>query len=146
MKFTILFTLALSFLFFNNCTADSIIWNGEVKADGSPTKPIKLILGETYIIKTKGVVNLGKWWIQGVPLASDACYEFNEKLPDPIKHTTLKNSLEISVCTEAFNKEHIYESKPFKAAQSLVHFWINDIDYDDNNGSLLVQIVHINNP
>jgi hypothetical protein len=121
---------------------EKIIWLGDVLADGTPTKPISLILYHQYQIRVSGCVNLGKWIQNREKLGSDACYEFaNNKAIE--KTISLKNSLDISVCEGEYHSNHHYQSKPFKAAQNKIHFWVHDIDYSDNSGAFKVQIVDL---
>lgn len=122
--------------------ADKIVWQGEVNSNGTPTPVIKLELGKTYQFKTEGTINLGKWWQDGKPLIEDANFEYNENVkPQPL--ATLKNSMNIPIGSDKYNADHIYFSTPFVAAQNAVHFWIYDTNYDDNSGSLKVQISQI---
>lgn len=141
--FAPLLLLALSFS--ANCFAEKIIWSGEVNADGTPSEPVKLVVNHNYIIRAHNAVNLGKWVKQGEPLANDACYEFS-KDNDPQKVDTLKNSLSIEICDGNYHSNHIYQSKPFKAAAEKIHFWVNDSYYDDNSGSFLLEVVEVDNP
>ena len=131
-------------LFFclGNAYAEEVIWSGEVQADGSPTAPIPLVLHQSYQIKAWGTINLGKWVQNGEELADDACYEFGKKTP-PAKLKILHNSQNISLDDEVYHPDHIYKSAPFKAAQNRIHFWVSDTDYDDNKGSLHVEIFHL---
>lgn len=111
-------------------------------SDGSPTKAIPLVLKQQYRIKVSGFVNLGKWVQGGEALANDACFEFSkEKNTSQIE--TFKNSQDISVCDGKYHPNHIYQSIPFIAKQDRIHFWIYDTEYDDNSGSLQVQIIQI---
>lgn len=129
-------------LFSVNCHADSMIWSGPVKSDGTSTPKIKLVLGQKYQIKVSGTMNLGLWWKGGEMLKNDACYEFNDQItPDPL--SSFKNSLAISVCDGKYHANHFYESLPFVAAQSGIHFWINDTNYEDNSGELEAQVILI---
>lgn len=139
-----LFSLILaSFLLLSaNIFADTIIWSGEVNSNGTPTTNVKLELGKKYQIKVSGMMNLGKWWKGGVPLMQDACYEFNA-LTKSALNPSLKNSLNISVCNGNFHQDHLYQSLPFIAAQSAIHFWIYDTDYSDNSGALQVQVINL---
>lgn len=123
--------------------SDTVVWSGKVNADGTPSKVVPLTLGKKYIIKVSGIVNLGKWWQQGKPLAEDACYEFNAELK-PEKYNTFSNSLHISVCDGTYHADHVYQSSPFMAAQSGIHFWVYDTDYSNNSGSLDVQVIEVN--
>lgn len=123
-------------------TADTVLWSGDVNSDGTPSSTIKLELGKKYQIKVSGTINLGKWWKEGVPLTQDACYEFNP-LAGSTPNSSIKNSLNISVCDGDYHLDHIYRSLPFVAAQSSIHFWIHDIDYSDNSGTLQVQVIKL---
>ncbi len=124
--------------------AGTVIWSGAVYSNGAPTAPIKLVLGRNYQIKVSGTLNLGKWWQKGLPLLEDACYEFNEQVsPSPL--VSIKNSINISICTGKYNSDHVYLSTPFIAVQNSVHFWIYDTDYSDNEGALQVEIIELNN-
>lgn len=120
--------------------AETLIWNGEVESNGNPSIPIELKIGETYIIRVTGKMNLGKWIKNEEKLANDACYEFSPS-KSVTKVETFKNSLNVSVCDGSYHPNHIYESKPFKAVENRVHFWIHDTDYDDNTGVFNVQIL-----
>ena len=135
-------TLTICLFCVNYSYADRIIWSGDVEANGTPTSPITLTLKKKYKIKAQGTVNLGKWWQQGKPLGEDACYEFAEHIT-PSKFETLKNSLNISVCEGSYHPDHIYQSEPFIAKQNRIHFWIYDIDYSDNLGTLQVEIIEL---
>lgn len=119
--------------------AETLLWNGIVESNGTPTRPIDLRIGETYILRVSGKMNLGKWIKNEEKLANDACYEFSPSKAIT-KIETFKNSLGISVCDGSYHPNHIYESKPFKADQNRIHFWIYDTDYDDNTGVFHVQI------
>lgn len=122
--------------------ADKVIWKGEVNSNGTPTPSIKLELGKTYQFKAEGTINLGKWWQDGKPLIEDSNFEYNENV-QPQPYSTLKNSMNIPIGSDKYNPDHIYFSKPFVASQNAVHFWIYDTNYDDNSGSLKVQITQI---
>ena len=116
----------------------------EVPADGTPTKAIDLKLSHKYQIKVTGAVNLGKYWEGNTVLADDACYELiakTGKATSPLKN--FRNSLDINVCEEKYREDHTYTSKTFVAKQSKIHFWIDDIDYSDNSGSLHIEIIEI---
>lgn len=121
---------------------DEVVWNGNVNADGEPTEIIKLTLGKKYRIKVDGTINLGKWKQQGKPLASDACYEYAAGI-EPTKILNFKNSMNISVCEGNFHENHIYESEPFTAAQSGIHFWVQDSNYDDNSGAFRAYVIEL---
>lgn len=131
--------LALSFLCFNMTFADNIIWRGDVKADGTPTPSAKLILGHKYQVKVSGTMNLGNWKKQGESLIDDAFFEFNEK-SEPTPLHSLKNSANIMFDRSEYHPDHVYKSEPFTATQSGIHFWIYDTYYEDNNGSLQVEV------
>jgi hypothetical protein len=135
----LLFLLFLSFC--GSAHAEKIVWSGPVNSNGNPTQLVTLTLGETYQISANGTINLGKWWQDGSPLIEDAAYEYNENVK-PVKLDSLKNSMNISI-GNTFNADHVYKSKPFKALQNGIHFWIQDIDYSDNTGALQVQIVQL---
>ena len=137
-------TLCLfSVLAFGICTADMTVWKGKVDSDGTPTPTVKLLLGKRYQIKASGTMNLGKFRQAGLPLADDACFEFNDKVTPKITHG-LQNSIGISVCDGHYHPDHRYQSIPFKAIQSGVHFWIYDTDYNDNHGNLEVEVIQLN--
>lgn len=142
MKMHHLSIICLCLLFVAYGYGDTVVWSGKVKSDGTPTQSIKLQLGKKYQIKVSGLVNLGKWWQQGEALANDACYEFNSHVT-PHKVDTFKNSLNIPVCTGEYHPDHIYQSNPFLAIQSGIHFWIYDTNYDDNNGNFDVQVIQV---
>ena len=122
--------------------AEHVVWSGEVSSNGNPTALVKLTPKKKYQIKASGEINLGKWWQLGKPLADDACYEYNE-LVEPRHVNTLKNSLQISLCDGTYHADHIYISKPFIADQGGIHFWVQDIDYNDNKGSLKVELIEL---
>lgn len=124
------------------CSADTVIWNGKVSADGTPTPPIDLKLNQKYQIVVGGFVNLGKWVQNGEQLANDACYEFNKK-KNLSKVDSFQNSGDISVCDGHYHPDHIYKSAPFKAKENKIHFWIYDTDYDDNTGAFDVQVIQL---
>jgi hypothetical protein len=113
--FAFFFTCAV--LALGCCQANTVVWNGEVNASGAPSDSVPLVLGKKYMIKVSGIVNLGKWWQQGKPLAEDACYEFNAP-SGPTHYRTFKNSLRVSVCDGKYHDDHTYQSEPFVAAQS----------------------------
>jgi len=138
------FLLLLNLSFFLTCHAEQIVWSGEVNSNGTPTVSIPLVLGQKYQIKASGIVNLGKWWQQGKPFANDACYEFNPQLT-PTALQTLKNSLNLPLGDGSYHINHVYESAPFMAVQSGIHFWIYDTNYADNSGSLHVEILKLEN-
>lgn len=119
--------------------AETLIWNGQVDSNGAPTIPIELKIGQTYVIRVSGKVNLGKWTKNNEKLANDACWEFSPS-KSVSKMDSVKNSLNVSICDGSYHPNHIYESKPFKALQNRIHFWINDTDYEDNTGFFHVQI------
>lgn len=122
---------------------EKVVWSGDVNADGSPTKAITIVRNKYYQIKASGFVNLGKWIQQGDKLASDACYQFNQKGTIIDLESSLKNSSNISVCDGKYHPDHIYISKAFRAEQDRIHFWVNDISYDDNEGNFQVQIIEV---
>lgn len=140
-KYVLLLILS-STLFFAQSEADIQVWSGQVKAEGQPSVFIPLKEGKKYRIKASGSVNLGKWKQQGKALASDACYEYAEGI-EPEKVKGLRNSLEISICDEGYKSNHIYESKPFKAIFGGIHFWVDDIDYNDNSGQFNVIVSEV---
>ena len=87
-------------------------------------------------------MNLGKYWEGNEILADDACYEFiakTGKMTSRIRN--FRNSLDVDVCQGNYNSDHTYTSQPFVAKQSKIHFWIDDIDYGDNSGSLHVDLI-----
>lgn len=124
-----------------NGFAEKVVWSAHVKADGTPSEVAILDLNQQYIIRASGFVNLGKWMQGGEKLANDACYEFNDKVTQK-SIVTLRNSQNVSICDGAYHPDHIYLSNPFIAKQNKIHFWINDVDYDDNSGALQVEIIH----
>lgn len=128
-------------LFACSLYADEVIWKGKVSSDGVPTELIKLNIHDQYQIKASQFINLGKWKQAGESLASDACFEFSEKFP-PTKEGALKNSDEIPVCTGEYHPDHVYTSEPFVAKKNRLFFWVDDSDYDDNNGHFEVEIIH----
>ena len=144
MKNFIFLTSLFCSLYLFNCDADKVIWSGEVNSNGSPTEAIPLVINQKYQIKVSHYLNLGKWIQQGEPLASDACYEFNRDHPlNPL--STFKNSHDISVCNGSYHPNHIYRSNVFFAKQNRIHFWIYDTNYEDNSGSLHVDLISIEN-
>ena len=115
-----------------------------MKADGTPSAPVDLRLNEKYKLQVNGVIDLGKYYQEDTPLADDAVYEFiskTDKVTSPLKN--FRNSFDISLSDEKYHPDHTYFSKPFVARQSRIHFWIDDIDYSDNIGSLQVNIIHL---
>lgn len=145
MKQIFLYPFFLCVFFSNLYSAERVFWSGKVDANGKPTDSIKLELGKEYSLKVTGEVNLGKWWQQKKPLANDACYEFSDATEPPVrtKFTTFKNSLNIQVCDGKYHPDHIYQSAPFFAVQTGIHFWIYDTNYEDNSGALDVQIIQV---
>lgn len=141
MKTSFLMSIAL-FCFSATSFAQTVTWSGTVSADGTPTIPADLILHQQYQIRVSGVVNLGKWWQAGKPLAEDAYFEFNAP-NGPRNLETLMNSIGISDSNIKYNPDHVYLSEPFIAKQNKIHFWINDEDYSDNTGSLNVEVIHL---
>lgn len=142
MKQGILFLLCMTFVCSSVSSAEKIIWQGEVSSYGEPTEPITLVNRKKYQIKVKGFVNLGKW-IQGTEkLANDACYEFSQT-DKKLKWEAIKNSGNISVCDNSYHPDHVYQSEPFIAKQNRILFWVNDTNYDDNNGAFHVQVVEL---
>lgn len=132
----------LSVFLTTSCFAEKVIWSGDVNADGTPTKAVELTLEKKYQLRAKGTLNLGKWWQAGKPLEEDACYEFNTP-STPHKNETFMNSMRISVCDGKYHEDHVYTSPTFTAKQNKIHFWINDEDYSDNNGSLRVEVLQL---
>lgn len=131
-----------TFLIFlsTSCQAENILWSGNVEANGNPTEAVGLELFKKYKIRVSGVINLGKWIQNREKLANDACFEFNPE-EKTTKIMSIRNSMDISVCNNQYNSNHIYESPVFKAEQNKIHFWIEDSDYDDNSGSFQIQII-----
>lgn len=132
---------------FGLAVADTSVWHGKVSSDGSPSPSVKLTLGQNYKVKVSGKMNLGKWRTGGQALENDACFEFfaNPERQDhpPTKTAALRASIHIDVCGGKYQSNHTYESNPFIAAQNGIHFWIQDVDYEDNSGELDVEIVHV---
>lgn len=126
---------------FCNVFADEVVWQGQVHADGTPTKLIHLKLDEQYQIKASNYINLGKWVQEGVKLANDPCFEFSDKTV-PNKIECLRNSAKISICDGTYHYDHVYLSEPFTAKQNRIFFWVVDTDYDDNTGAFDVEIIH----
>jgi hypothetical protein len=142
MKYFV-FLISLSCLLVSlDCQADKIIWSGEVNANGAPTESISLVLQQQYQIKVSGYVNLGKWIQHREKLASDACYEFSQNHPFK-KLTSIRNSLDISMCEGPYHPDHVYRSDIFTANQNRIHFWVYDTYYEDNGGSFHVEIINI---
>lgn len=129
------------------CIANQVVWKGKVQSDGNPTPTVKLIIGQRYKLKVSNTMNLGKWRTNKQPLANDACYEFfansSDQELEPTKVNSIKNSLNIALCNDKYNPDHIYESNPFLAAQSGIHFWIDDTYYEDNTGALDLEVIQV---
>jgi hypothetical protein len=143
MKATTLICMSfMSIIFSAQAFAEKTIWEGKVSSDGTPTKSIPLILHKEYQIKVTGFVNLGKWIQNREKLANDACYEFSSE-KEVAKIDAVKNSQGISVCDGTYHQDHVYQSAKFAAKQNRIHFWANDTDYDDNSGSLHVEVIQI---
>lgn len=141
-----LLLLSLAFTFFTNCIAqETAIWSGKLNSNGTPTKPVKLEIGQKYRIEVEGFINLGKWHQQKKALANDACFEFSDETVPPVrtKMKCFKNSFDLSVCDGNFHEDHKYKSEPFKALQSGIHFWVYDTNYEDNSGELNVKVIQI---
>ncbi len=134
---------AVLFSQWTNMSANEIIWEGEVNADGVPTKPIHLVIHKRYQITATKSINLGKWIQEGEKLANDACYLFNPEGKAMDRSESLKNNQDISVWDGKYHADHIYQSQPFEATQNRLFFWINDSDYDDNSGSLHVTVTRL---
>ena len=142
MKKLSLSLVILCLSIFSSTWADTVVWSGNVSAKGTPTAVIPLVLGKKYQVKVSGTLNLGKWWQAGKPLEEDAFFEYNSSV-EPFKLETLKNSLNLPLSDNTFHADHVYISKPFTATQTGLHFWISDIDYTDNTGSLQVQVIEL---
>lgn len=125
-----------------SCHADSTIWKGDVSATGALSPSIKLVLGKRYQINVSGVVNLGNWVKNGAALLNDACFEFSDS-SDPHLAPCFKNSMNQTVCDGTYHPDHIYSSNQFIAAQSAIHFWIYDTNYEDNSGSFQVELIQV---
>lgn len=145
MKEFFLYPFLLGVFFCQFCCGETLIWSGKVNSNGKPTESIKLELGKKYRLQVTGEINLGKWWQQRHPLASDACYEFSDLTTPPVrtKINTFKNSLDVSVCDGTYNADHIYKSSVFTAAQTGIHFWVYDTNYEDNNGEFDAQVFEV---
>lgn len=137
-----LFSTLLCMLFSVGIQGDEVIWSGDVSSDGSPSRPVQLVLGQEYKIKASGFVNLGKWVQAGEKLGNDACYAFNSKTHLE-KIASLRNSGDISIGDSTYHLDHVYESAPFTAKQNKIHFWVSDTDYEGNTGAFKVEIVRI---
>ena len=125
-----------------SCFGQTVVWSGAINADGDPSPVINLDLGKSYKIRASGSMDLGRWWQGGKPLQNDACYGFNSMVePQPIE--SLKNSLSIGLSDGKYHSNHVYESAPFIAIQSGIHFWIYDINYNDNKGALTVEVIEL---
>lgn len=135
--------LCCLFLFSMSLFAEKVIWSGTVSASGEPTPDIPLELRGEYIIRSSGVVNVDKWIEGKEKFSNDACYSFgtNGKTEGVV---SLQNSLNVPMCTGTYLQDHVYESAPFTADQNRIHFWVYDIDYDDNNGEFDVEIIELN--
>lgn len=130
-------------LLFSQGFAESTTWEGEVNSNGTPTELIKLTLGKTYNIKVSGTVNTEKWHQGGAALGEDACFDFGDRV-QPIPNELIKNSMGLDFCGDRlYHSDHIYESHAFVAKQNGIHFWVNDTDYSDNNGSFKIQVVEL---
>lgn len=123
---------------------ETIVWSGTVNANGTPSPLISLELHKEYIIKASGFVNLGKWIQNNEKLANDACYEFNNET-STAKVATLRNSIDISLCTGEYRPDHKYQSAPFSAKHDRIHFWVYDTTFEDNSGEFKVEIVQTSN-
>ena len=137
-----LLTCLMAISLFNNCHGDTVVWNGRLDSNGTPTTLIPLLMNHNYQIRVSGIMNLGKWIQQREQLANDACFEFN-KMGAVGKVESFKNSMGISVCDGKYHSDHHYESAPFIAKQNRIHFWIFDTDYEDNTGAFQVQVIHL---
>ena len=136
------FLCAFMFLCMGSCFGETIVWSGEVQADGAPSPIVALEIGKRYQIRASGTMDLGRWWQQGKPLKNDACYGYNDVVgPEPIE--SLKDSINIGVSDGKYHPDHVYHSEPFIAQESGVHFWIHDINYNDNKGSLTVEVLQL---
>lgn len=138
------FSIIVMTCVFCMAVADTSVWHGKVSSDGTPTPSIKLVLGQKYKVRVSGKMNLGKWRTNRQPLENDACFEFfadpaYQEHP-PKKIDTLKNSLNLNMCDGKYRVDHVYESPPFLAAQSGIHFWIYDTDYEDNSGEFDLEV------
>ena len=63
----------------------------------------------------------------------------------PTKLDSFKNSFNIT-CEQPYQPDHIYRTELFTAKENRVHFWIKDIDYNDNTGTLKVDIIEVEQP
>lgn len=131
-------------LYICNAYADESIWKGKVDSDGTPTELINLKIHDRYQIKVSQYINLGKWVQAAKKLANDACYEFNDTASSS-NFQSIKNSHNISVCDGKYHADHVYLSEPFTAKQNRIFFWIVDTDYDDNSGTLEVEVIRKDN-
>lgn len=139
------FTTILAFLSFAaSVYGETIVWKGTVSARGTPSPLISLELNKEYVIKASGFVNLGKWIQNNEKLANDACYEFNNDT-NTTKVATLRNSIDISLCTGEYSPDHKYQSAPFLAKHDRIHFWVYDTTFEDNSGEFQVEIVKTSN-
>lgn len=124
------------------------VWSGQVSSNGTPSESIPLETGKKYQIRASGSVNLNKWRQAGQPLGEDANYSYvassTSEDVNATKGETLKNSLSIPLGDGTYHPDHIYSSQPFVAKENRIHFWVYDIDYDDNAGSFDVEIYKIN--
>jgi len=127
-----------------HASAENLIWEGEVNSNGTPSPFIELKLNQKYNIKVSGVINTNKWHQAGQNLGEDACFDFAEQL-HPVANELIKSSLiDLDFCKDGlYHPDHVYESHPFVAKQSGVHFWVNDDDYTDNTGAFKVQVFEL---
>lgn len=135
----------MSFVFLMLTSAgfsQEVVWKGDVSADGNPSPAIDIELDKKYQIVVKGTVNLGKWVEAGKILGEDAAFEFNGPT-GPERNVIFRNSNNIPLNDKNFNTEHIYKTEPFVAKQNKIHFWVQDRDYGDNNGSFQVEIIKL---
>lgn len=137
----VLFVLCF-FITSSSLLADTVVWKGQVSADGTPSKAIDMTNGKKYQIIVSGSINLGKWVQAGQKLADDPAFEYNAPT-GPVHLNIFRNSHDIPFDVKTINPEHIYKSLPFLAKQNKIHFWVNDTDYSDNSGAFDVQLVQI---
>ena len=126
--------------------ATTVVWQGEVSSEGTPSPVVRLKLGHKYQLQVSGTINLGKWRRHGEALEDDACFEFGADNSSPSAIFTFKNSMNVSVCDGRFHPSHVYQSLPFLAAQNGIHFWIHDEDYENNSGSFQVELIELDAP
>lgn len=128
---------------FSHLCAETLVWEGEIDSNGTPTEAIKLSLEKKYKIRLSGIINTNKWHQGGTALGEDACFDFGDHV-HPVPNELVKNSMDLDFCEDGlYHADHSYDSKPFVAKQNRIHFWVNDDDYLDNTGTFKVQVYEL---